>query len=189
MSMNPNDFENYFKSRLITPTELAMYFLYWKLQTTWKNSDFINLYAAQIKDSGIHGKGVFAKNNIQKREVITMYPYHVIIDSDDIYKFADGIHPVSYNKFAKYIYQNSCGEQFAGLPHICDDSTYIGHMINDGSNSKRESEYYTNTKINCIFFDVLDSIGSCIGTAIVATRDISADEELFLQYGYQYWHP
>jgi hypothetical protein len=65
----------------------------------------------------------------------------------------------------------------------------LGHIINDGAkhNSTRKSEnIYSKIsflKSNCGFFPLKNNLH----VAVIATKDIEPDEELFVSYGITYW--
>ncbi len=191
LNMSPDDFTEYIKITQISLKILGIYVSYLHLNSVPKENYLgLKLNLAQVKKSNTHGNGVFATQNIKCGDVITLYPFHVIINTDhNHFTFAEGITQVPYEKFAKYIYRSSTGVDIGGLSHIYDNNTFIGHIINDGCNLKNSSKYYKNNeaKINCAFFEILDPNGQCVLVSIVATKDIQMGEELFIQYGHNYW--
>lgn len=166
------------------------------------------LNKAEVRESPIHEKGVFATKNIKKDEVITFYPGHfgyfcsdgnklgeknvLMVKSPSILATENGLDDDNgINK--KYCFELNEHYCIAGHPKLIDNPTYLGHMINDGAkshsninnyNSKDEELYYTESlnKRNCEAENIKD-----LFIIITATRDIEKDEELFMVYGYEYW--
>ena len=163
----------------------------------------VKLNKVEVKESAVHGLGLFAKTNILKGELITLYP-------GDIIEFT----PNGDRDQANHLVRRSCSlrsqEQFAnidessinydyaftldkfysiiGNPYFINDSSYLGHFINDSSvcyhNEESIRDYLSNinTKNNCKF-----QILCGLHVAIVATKNINIGEELFISYGIKYW--
>lgn len=157
-----------------------------------------------IKESNIHGKGVFAKKDIKKGEIITLYPGDVAIYLPE---GNNGDKTLSYNFFSdrmaskaeegknyldlsKYSYSIDTKHIISGCPDFVDNPSYLGHMINDRfvcDYDKITPEIYLELsmkKTNSMFVPIADNIQ----VAIVARRDIKAGEEIFISYGVQYWN-
>jgi hypothetical protein len=141
-------------------------------------------------------KGVYATKNIACGEVITLYPCHVL--TFDVTEFSTFYLPVDNvpNDIYDNIRQNSnlyltspktnSDHRMIGHPSITN-SLYLGHMCNDGARSScpRDKEIYETcslAKRNATMTLVRN-----LCTAIIATRNIVAEEEIFLSYGYDYW--
>ena len=76
-----------------------------------------------------------------------------------------------------------------GFAQLDNDPVYLGHFCNDGASvipqSTEDVALYLEqsvTRANAEEQSILDS-----HVAIVATRDIQKDEEIFLCYGVEYW--
>lgn len=164
-----------------------------------------------IDDSLTHGKGVFASQKIEKGDLITLYPAHYLIlhpDGDNSAKSAGAItrmgvvesqlvkdRKLSITDSMRFDYKGDIDQYYSicGDPRITDNSSYLGHMINDGvrghstaTQHKLEDQrlYYQLALMkNNSRFEVVH--GMCI--AVVATKDIEVGEEVFITYGYGYW--
>ena len=145
----------------------------------------------EIKQSEIHGKGVFAKKNIKIGELITFYP------GDTVEYYWNGMNKelgrVLYwgeSVIDTHTYACAVGENHAiiGNPRF-EDASYAGHLINDAGkhNSSVESmeEYYKDDKLktNCDFYFFND-----LHVGIRATKNVKAGEELLIPYGNGYWY-
>ncbi len=157
----------------------------------------IVLNKVELKNSNIHGIGVFAKQNIQKFEIITLYPGDYLH-----YKSQSGFMTLSIDPFVKNLpnshdllkdYAFTVDDKYSicGHPNFIDNMAYVGHMINDGAKSSRpeDEQIYLRASIaksnsgfvSCDFSDGTYAI------SIVAIRNISVGEEIFIHYGYNYW--
>lgn len=159
----------------------------------------------ELKKSLIHGLGVFAKQNINKDEIITFYPgdfveYHPNEDSHlpnhstilyRSHRFENKFGEVTDLKFRNHDYCFGLNSFYSiiGCNHFTDDPNYLGHFINDGAktnSTEKSNEIYlqiSNLKKNCQFKTLKD-----LHVAIVATKNINIGEELFITYGLNYWH-
>lgn len=150
-----------------------------------------------LKDSPIHGKGVFASKNIQKGEVVTFYGVDIVL-----LKLGERMIPQYSSRFLE-TYDEKAREEFSGkegvmlqvddccfnVSHFSDDNDYLGHMINDSftGNVRKMSQGEYNK-------DYLKRINCCIEptryklkSIVIATRDIKKDEELVTHYGFSHW--
>lgn len=139
----------------------------------------------ELKKSKIHGNGVFATQILENGDIATFYPAHVILRDNGLV-FED-THQENYDD---YIYGVQRSISIAGIPQKCDDTTYLGHMINDGScaNNRPAYDKYSVERANCTFFNIIDINNICYCVAIVATKKINVGEELILSYGWTYWN-
>jgi len=203
----------------------------------------INLDKVYLKKSNIHGFGVFAKQDIKKNEMITLYPCHyvlyypngndgtgkkVTIISMKTNEIFDDITEDIKNYYSFDIRNNYqiCGNpkqgswqdqrrieerelcsraSKAGYPSRSPARTngvlneikpeFLGHMINDGAKghsstcdtSKKDYDLYhiiSIMKSNSKFVDIKKKN---MVISVIATRDISKDEEILVTYGYKYW--
>lgn len=156
------------------------------------------------------GRGVFAKKNIKQGNIITFYPADAIkITPSNVdklketgklnaksYGYVDGqqlpsdlsiVNSDNLELFNNYYYKINNTFGIIGHPVMANDMSFVGHIINDGAKcSKIEHiELYTNiskSKQNCEY--VL--VEKCT-VAMVATRDISENEEIFAHYGSEFW--
>lgn len=167
------------------------------------------LNKVEIRSSRIHGKGVFAKENIRKGEIITMYPgdilrYYFNKDkgsppkggskcgimvsssvSDEMYREIMN-NPLDGN-LAKYMFDVNDCYNIIGHPDLISDPAYFGHMCNDGarSSSYADVQIYSNVCLllnNSMYYNIIDC-----HVAIMAYKDIKINEEILVSYGLNYW--
>lgn len=164
------------------------------------------LNSITVKPSTIHGRGVFAIKDIKNKELITFYPGDVLEYTPNRDRNNNNHCVITYSsKRFKNKYGNVAKEEkyrdnnyaftisnlytIIGDPFFDKDPNYMGHFINDGAKStstRQSNEIYLKIsllKANCCF----QHIRGDIHVAIVSTRDIKKDEELFIHYGLQYW--
>jgi SET domain len=158
------------------------------------------------------GWGVFATQDIEPNELITLYPVDAVIyrkagQSADTIHFSPDIS--DHDSFAAFVNDSQAYMDYAllldrGLRVIPDpahrtDPVYLGHLINDYCailcaefqplTDDEKEECLTNydslslQNSNCI---IKQGVGNC-HQEIVATKFISAGSELFLRYGAGYW--
>lgn len=165
----------------------------------------LNINKVHIKQSKIHGNGLFSSVNIKKGEIITLYPCDILAYYPD--KDREKDHYVSYiyseilnennelkTKFEqnrKYYkgYQLSVNDEYSiiGLPEYDNDPTYMGHICNDGARGHKPEDKLIYDKIsilksNACFRNICDCM-----MAVVALRDITINEEILVTYGHGYW--
>jgi len=187
---------------------------------TWNNNEYVidkcklkflsqifsfELDKVELKNSLIHGLGVFAKQNINKGELITFYPGDFVeyTPNEDSHlpnhftilyrsqRFENKFGEVSDSKYRDndYAFEVNSFYGIIGCNHFTDDPNYLGHFINDGAktnSTEKSNEIYlqiSNLKRNCQFHILKD-----LHVAIVATKNINIGEELFITYGLNYWH-
>lgn len=151
-----------------------------------------------IRESNVHGSGVFATENIRKGELITLYPGDVVdffpnegqriefrsISDREKQVSADGVVLLSPD----YSISGGKGYSVFGDPRFTRNPSYLGHMVNDGSTYNPDSETAesyrerSQEKANCYFRSI-----SGLHIATIAGRDIKEGEELFASYGHGYW--
>lgn len=168
----------------------------------------------ELRNSNIHGMGLFATCDIPKNKIVTLYPAHSVSLINYKEKQRRDLTLKGSNKFIENIdyYQNiySLGEyntifgyyEITGDPNQIDNKLFIGHMLNDGIGNIFEDipyeelkedlelceqifDEYENEKINNCDIKILTN--NPIG-CIVTNRSIKAGEELLTQYGLQYWY-
>jgi hypothetical protein len=159
----------------------------------------------KLRKSLIHGFGVFAKQNINKGEIITFYPGDFVqyCPNEDMYvpnhltmiyrsqRFENKFGEVTDAKYRDndYAFEVNSFYGIIGCNHFTDDPNYLGHFINDGArtnSTEKSNEIYlqiSNLKRNCQFHILKD-----LHVAIVATKNINIGDELFIRYGLNYWH-
>lgn len=162
-----------------------------------------------IKESAIHGLGVFAKKDIKRGKIITYYPAHYVITfpqgrqigaaERDIYPIPGKIAKERGLEFEKNMmrysvdvnsYYSICGDH-----RIQDNPGFLGHLINDAAighstlhkRDKKDEEIYYVVVAHRMNGIIQGENGSPLFMIIKATRDIKKDEEILTGYGYNYW--
>jgi hypothetical protein len=160
----------------------------------------ITINKSLVKQSKIHGNGLFAKVNIKKGDIITFYPCDILQYYPDKNRSKDG-HKVglicsddlatkyksNMNHYKCYAYDINDSYSIIGFPEINDNPSYLGHICNDGarSHNEKDKEIYmkvTLIKSNATFHVICDCI-----VAVVAVKDINIDEEILVPYTPGYW--
>lgn len=167
----------------------------------------IPLNVVELRQSKIHGRGVFTRRKVAKDEVLTLYPADLITYRPDGFNddppkigtsygaYGAGITEPARNNYLKNNqYYGDYGNQIipfyriTGTPENDANPAYLGHFINDSARctkDERSIDIYTvvtKAKQNCMFVSI-----SGLHIAVVATRDIAADEELYVPYAVAYW--
>ena len=127
-----------------------------------------------VSKSNIEGLGVFAKENIKKGEIVTIYPSDAVrIDKGNEYyqMLSDRTLQISETCAYKTDYGIILGDR-----DLINDTNLVGHIVNDYTNYKESLEQ------NCIYYPYHMFI------LIVAAIDIKKDNELLVSYGVDYWN-
>jgi hypothetical protein len=135
-----------------------------------------------------YGMGVFATQKIHKGDFITFYPAHLVQRGKGVGSVLTGYSMIK----PEYQINHSKGYSFHGNPLYTANELFVGHMINDGADTRTLTEttkeqwaddYKANIRLynNTSYVEMRDFI------AIVATRDILEGEELLVGYGPAYW--
>lgn len=164
----------------------------------------------EVRQSAVHGRGVFATRRLPAGVLLTGYPCHLLVAGREILQCAASANlaglgqPELAQICDKYGFALSDELRLVGLPTECDDRRLLGHMLNDGCladvfggtpverlRDKRVllpllMRFYGNTlaHVNCIFRCDRSRVVCCV----VSRREIQADEELLVSYGMPYWH-
>lgn len=155
-----------------------------------------------VKDSKLHGKGVFAKEGIKKGETITYYPPHFIIffpkghvavDNEVVVLPNNNIVKSVFTKELLFTYNHYISNhyQICGDPEIIDNMSFVGHIINDCVRGHSPQDNYNMEKYMelalklCNSYSQFDNKNYLI--PIIATKNIERDEEILLPYSYEYW--
>ena len=143
------------------------------------------------------GKGVFSKKKIFKGQIITRFPVDIVFhdDSEDImyaspeariYAKKQKISLESYmDKMHVYWYCFSPMDGYTAVPVIKSlrktDMDWVGHLVNDASNGGGGEKSYDNANRNAsLTWDTYDPY-------VYALKDIEPNEEIYVEYGYNYW--
>jgi hypothetical protein len=166
----------------------------------------LNYNFVEVKNSNVHGRGLFATRNMPPNVIITYYPAHAIIMgrtchiSDNNKKFGRNIEIIS-KEYSRYLSFDK-DIQIIGNPNNVSNPLLLGHMINDGGCNIFKDVEYEKTKditkfknlfaeyyilgskrVNCHF--CVDNNEICI--SVVTKRKINKGEELFALYDPIYW--
>jgi SET domain-containing protein len=165
----------------------------------------------EIKESKIHGKGVFALTNIKEGTVMTFYPSHGIIIDDGV--MIDNLEDKSfiknvtqnkyYRKYGVSDYSSLFGHNLniIGNPTEIGNAMLLGHMINDSvgnvfKNNENDTDLKKMRNVIASYYIKTVSNSNCRFAynmkypliSVVATRDIQEGEELLIAYGISYWY-
>lgn len=166
----------------------------------------VPLNNVELKQSRVHGIGVFAIKHIVETEVITLYPADIIeytpfepdaqtglikkgvIFGNNTSKKSEEEYKLNHKIFDDYKCSIISKISIFGCPDNKNNPAYLGHFINDAAKPTKDPRSYpiymnvVISKQNCMFYSVFDTL-----IAIVATRDIEPGEELFIPYSLDYW--
>ena len=155
----------------------------------------------EVKASNVHGKGVFACEDIEAWRITTVYPAHYVCAGHAggmIFhtEYMNELHKLDkhINKYMMNFEPNDNVNinpkyriKISADPSILNSG--VGHMLNDaGMMSELSLKQYkaylkaSQNKVNCISYH----IGSGI-VVVASTKPIKKGEEMFLCYGIPYW--
>lgn len=203
LNCDENSFNLFIKSCTIITEEIltmlaSRYYLKYNITSTTEalllDLDLpFKLNNVYMGKSTIHGNGIFANKCILQNEIVTLYPPHIVFVKvgEDIMNYFKYKKHAQYNLLSCYDYKKSIDPNIhcGAFPQECGDSNWLGHLINDGSCKTNLNEYKTDNlnKTNCSFVKICDHNEICYFVAVVATKEIKEHEELFIQYGINYW--
>lgn len=152
-----------------------------------------------INMSNIHGIGLFAKKDINKDELITIYPAHIIeivlqpkmfrLTSINEYRS-----PYKIPNWKDYAIKYDNNSYIIGNPILNENKNFVGHLCNDGykhnfiSKNKKNKNKYNKKRIelnNASFRELRNP--NFIGIGIISNKNIKKDEEILVSYGFDYW--
>jgi len=144
----------------------------------------------EVKQS-TYGRGVFAKRDIKKGEVATLYPIHAYIntDSNGYGRITGGVaYDWAYcltHSPTKAIYQGDKDEA---------EPLFLGHLLNDFyptvEDFKDKSKLHQNLIKYILHGNAFENIQFEMGKHFImmkASKDIKAGEELLVGYSPTYW--
>jgi len=139
-----------------------------------------------------YGRGVFATRDITKGEYITLYPAHGVVSDRN----ESGVG--CYVGDTPYTSEYTVEHCKTNMGYIGDKDIisplFMGHIINDMYPNVEKFKDTNNlgaTTVNYILHSI--TFSNCTFKEgkyfiiIQATKDIKKDEELSVQYGYNYW--
>jgi SET domain-containing protein len=198
---------NNIKDEILSVTkQLEHFHLSGKKEDLLKMKLGLNLNKVHVKESKIHGNGLFASKDIKSGEIITFYPGDILVYYPD--KNRDKINNVvgyifseelkdnkelnaAFNNNKKYYkdYQLVVNETYSiiGVPEINDNPMYLGHICNDGARGHTEKDKQIYEKVSVIKSNAyFKNICDCM-MAVIAIKDIKKDDEILVTYGHGYW--
>jgi SET domain len=152
------------------------------------------------------GRGLFAKMDCEKGELLTCYPGDLLVysklsdgpeieEDDDIVwgshiQESDRISEEEIRSELLSAYSVQVADEIAvlGLPFLDGDMAYAGHFANDGAcPPQRESQIASYVLESNEFANAMHiSLGGC-HMVTVATRNIPKGGEILVTYGPDYW--
>ena len=167
-----------------------------------------DLPSTKVKDSELHGKGLFAAVDIPAWTIVTTYPVHFVCADMEgqamAYGETEGALLSTINTYKLELQPNDNVNK-AGVPYKISISADprvhfntdpdpfkndgLGHFINDSGRmtalTTSELKSYIDAfdkKANCIFYHV-----GTYGIAVVTTKPVKKNSELLCAYGVGYW--
>lgn len=159
----------------------------------------------ETRCSAVHGRGVFARDNIGEGMLVTFYPADVCVCRSigtSLVMVPSARSRGAFDRMSarkrrqKFVHDSTytvdidTRTSFAGDPACDQDSNYLGHLINDASallgKTQQDRQNYMRVSslgANCRFRVAADGVL----VAVEAIRDIHTDEELLVCYGLLYW--
>lgn len=139
---------------------------------------FAKLDCVYVAPSNIEGFGVFAKRNLKRGEIVTIYPSDIVRlpGKDNLYYEFSSERKCIFDE--KYAYQTNYCIIAGDLSNI-DDMNLVGHIVNDGTICTKNN--YNTKNNNCIYYPYHMFV------LIVVDKDIKKGEELLVSYGIDYW--
>ena len=153
-----------------------------------------SLFPVECRPSPLHGLGVFTTKDVERGELLTLYPPD---------GFAMNTHGGARAVRLKcslpqeevedldrrYSIGLDAGDTFVamlGCPQLNQDPAYLGHMANDSEHApdqSRRQQKLAKRQVNAEFCD----IASAAHKAVVALKRIPAGTEVLCSYGDGYW--
>ena len=138
-----------------------------------------------------YGQGLFAKEDIKKDSIITLYPMHQIGTRVQGNEWVIQSHPNATGIYKDYSLCVNDDLRIYGDPSLTSNSMFLGHMINDPAIDISEPDtmkfvvrYLISCKLrgNASFHRFEDP-----WVGIRAVRDINKGEEILVPYSLPYW--
>jgi len=152
-------------------------------------------HPVEVRDSGIHGKGLFATRFIPKGKAVTLYPMHAVINRNEpapgppgsFFTYGDQMPDMKMYRFdvghRKLAYVGNPNKQVAGyLCHFMNDGYPHTDRLKDGSFEEVWRYLHAEQKCNnCVY-----TKGSYL-VSITTMKDVQPGEELTVAYSPFYW--
>lgn len=156
----------------------------------------------RIGESEGKGNGIFAKHSIPEGTIITLFPVDMceVYDSNSRYLYYSEImmnftqesedtgHAIFQESVLEYCFDLDNNRKVVALKTNTSNDAFLAHIANDGSTDFSTRKGYLTSSLkshNCII-KRLPGDNSFI-LALVATRDIVEDEEIFRMYSLDFW--
>lgn len=157
----------------------------------------------KIGKSVIHGRGLFASENIDSMRVLSFYPVHILSNGNQV-EYNDATLTVPqlehYNRDYKFSRPGSCA--IIGNPNQTTNTSLLAHMVNDAGfnifscidvEMLRDINYcrslligyYTKVKKRCNCCLVWNKTRSV--ACLISNKNIIKETELLVVYGAIYW--
>lgn len=154
-----------------------------------------------LKDSEIHGKGVFASKDIKQGELITYYPAHYVlanIEDNEVLVPGEQVKSrgLKFNRTIKESYSAELTRYYyvCGDPRLKNKTAFLGHMCNDGAthncmenDDDAEDEYDKNVGRYCNAIIKKKPLMPDLSVRVVSLKNIKEGEEILVPYGFNYW--
>lgn len=165
----------------------------------------IPLNKVEVRASPIHGRGVFAKQKINKGELITIYPAHYVSVRPGGHDNPGSLGCIGSSlverkglvltETIRSFYAFDVTEHYViyGHPDLIDNPAFLGHMINDGAKghstkaTHNQKELLVYTKVSLALSNSKFQVVGGLCVVIVATKEIQIGDEVLVTYGYSYW--
>ena len=157
------------------------------------------------------GAGVFAAEDIAEGDIVTFYPGDILTfsrggcsqassRSTETRSIIWGAHvpaELRADPPSTWVdYEIGVSEFYTimGLPSMLDDMAYVGHMVNDGAMLQTSTGGDHPVGASAAYIAHSEKLANAAHidlagchAAVVATRALTAGEEVFVTYGVQYW--
>jgi hypothetical protein len=141
-----------------------------------------------IKKSNVEGLGVFAKEDLKKGEIVSLYPSDIVrLHFGQFYNQECNEYVKDIDENNRYAYKINDYCTIMGDPTLIHDMNLVGHIVNDSckTDGTKEQNYIYDKKAhhyrNCMYYPYH------IFVLIVTTKEVKKDEELLVMYGIDYW--
>ena len=149
------------------------------------------------------GQGLFASRDIQKDELITLYPGDaLLLWTKSVGDFTGDVGVLFGNHVTdkdasraisddarSYEVKIDNHQSLVADPNLISDAAYLAHLMNDGAACLDDSlvarSAYSQQTVHR-YNAVLTPVEGC-HYAAVAAKDIAANQEIFVSYGEGYW--
>lgn len=157
-----------------------------------------------LRDSPLHGRGVFATRALPRGAAITFFPAHLVVQGMRVETRGDFPFDPSPEELEQlcdtYGHDLTPEIRLVGLPHLCDDKRLWGHLMNDAYLTdlfhdvplEALRDRTTMARLQCEFYRGVIKNTNCVLLShvlctVVTAREIQPGEELLLHYNLPHW--